>query len=108
MSAMKLTSEEHDVLRECLQAAADGPFFPEWEFETLLGATREEVRALVAAWPLHRDERRAHDIARNALNNLLGYPHGQEKTLESLVSVPTAELNRVLQKLAVRDTGCEH
>ena len=46
-----LNSREREVVRECLQAAVEGPFFPEWEFSTLFGLTRDEVRKVLSSWP---------------------------------------------------------
>lgn len=51
MSLRTRTDDERAVVFACLRAAVDGPFFPEWEFETLFGLPRAEVAALVAALP---------------------------------------------------------
>jgi hypothetical protein len=104
MSTVNLTSDEIEILRQCLRAAADGPFFPEWEFQTLIGASREEVRALISQTALDREER-AVDIATSTLNNLLGYPHGAEKVLRSFVSASSAELKGLLEKLLTHSPG---
>ena len=45
-------SVDSRVIGECLRAAVNGPFFPDWEFSTLFGLTRDEVRA-VADWREH-------------------------------------------------------
>lgn len=45
-----LTGIEGELVRRCLAASVDGPFFPDWEFETLFGLTRDEVREVLDAW----------------------------------------------------------
>lgn len=35
-----MTSHDVQIIRQCLRAAVDGPFFPDWEFSTLIGAER--------------------------------------------------------------------
>ena len=75
-----LTESEKDVVRRALLAAADGPFFPDWEFQTLFGLERREVRDAASAWP--NLSAAAHFLAvSNALNNLTGYPIAQEERL---------------------------
>ena len=51
MALSDLTQNEQQVVFECLKAAVDGPFFPDWEFPTLFGLWREEVGRVVADWP---------------------------------------------------------
>lgn len=70
-----LTSEEVEVLASCLRAAVEGPFFPEWEFSTLLGFERAEVEAVANSWPATADGEREYRVLSAVLNNLLGYPH---------------------------------
>ncbi len=84
------------VFRESLIAAARGPFFPDWEFGTLFGMERPEVESIAesfsAATPI------AGDVAvalNNAMNNLLGYPHGQELAWAQWLSVSPAELQAI-------------
>jgi hypothetical protein len=47
-SIYDLDDEEVAIVGQCLVAAVDGSFFPDWEFEILMGRSRDEVR-LVAA-----------------------------------------------------------
>lgn len=68
-----LTDRDVTVVGECLRAAADGPFVEEWEFQTLTGVERDEVRALAARWPdVPEDE--AYAAVHGVLVNLTGYP----------------------------------
>lgn len=32
-----LTQDQRDIVERCLHAAVEGPFFPDWEFHTLMG-----------------------------------------------------------------------
>lgn len=72
-----MNDDEADVLviGQCLRAAADGPFFPDWEFHTLFGFEREELRRIADRWPHWDDEIEQQDAVNATLNNLLHYPH---------------------------------
>jgi hypothetical protein len=70
-----LTERESEVVRSALRASVEGPFFPDWEFQTLMGVERSEMRAVLEAWPEIVDPEAADLAINNALNNLIGYPH---------------------------------
>lgn len=66
-------------MHRALRAAVEGPFFPEWEFDTLFGLYRSEVRAIYEAWPspaCNSDQLLA--AMTWSLINLLHYPHKHE------------------------------
>jgi hypothetical protein len=93
-----LSAREVEIVRECLAAAVDGPFFPEWEFSTLIGLKRTEVKAVLAMWPA-RDGPDNQDLAvNNVLNNLLGYPHNEWRAWRRHISVPPATVALVLAR----------
>ena len=99
MALSHLSGREMEVVGRCLRAAADGPFFPDWEFHTLFGLERGEVAAVAARWP--RVDDRNEDVRlsiRGALNNLIGYPHDEPAALATLVGEPVAELERIFEK----------
>lgn len=99
MSLDSLTPAERQTVFECLRAATEGPFFPDWEFETLFGLQRDQVRRISAAAPDIDDSREEVAIAiNNAMSNLLGYPHHQNATWSQFVSVSQAEADRVFSK----------
>lgn len=99
MSLSSLTHVERQIVFECLRAASEGPFFPDWEFATLFGLKRDEVRRISAAAPDIDDSREDAAIAiNNAMNNLLGYPHNQEAAWSQYISVPAAEVRRIFSK----------
>ena len=84
-SAESLSDDDRATIKACLNAAVHGPFFPDWEFHTLLGLTRSEVEIVLNAWPnLPTQTPSGYDspghfqvvAVNNSMNNLLGYPHG--------------------------------
>ncbi|MFZ3214454.1 MAG: hypothetical protein WA192_00160 [Candidatus Acidiferrales bacterium] len=95
-----LSDMDKTTVGEALRAAADGPFFPDWEFHTLFGLERTDVRAIADAWPRpaasHEDLKLA---VTNSLNNLLGYPHGNEAVWSKWISVEPRELRELLNRL---------
>ena len=94
-----LTPDERELVRRSLVVAIEGPYFPDWEFQTLFGVTRAEVAEVVRKWPAVDETR---DVARlaidNALANLLGYPHGRTAQLKSELGVTTERLEQVFTK----------
>ena len=83
--SQSLSDEDSAVIRGCLKAAVHGPFFPDWEFNILIGLTRSEVEIVLTRWPTAPEETPAgYDspqhfqvvAVNNVMNNLLGYPHG--------------------------------
>jgi hypothetical protein len=93
------------LIKDCLTAAVDGTFFPDWEFGTLFGFDRIEVKAILQCWPhgfpQDDDVRRA---AIGALNNLLGYPHGRADELHSFTGASVSDLRDVLDRLVAGAT----
>jgi hypothetical protein len=95
-----LNDSERTVVRECLRAAVEGPFFPEWEFRTLFGVTRGEVKNVLNSWPkLEESDEKVILAINNSLNNLLGYPLGHEqKEWPKFISVSREEVGRIFLK----------
>src|SRR5215472_14498052 len=92
-----LSDADKALVGQVLRAAVDGPFFPEWEFHTLFGLTRGEVRAIADTWP--SVDRTGPDVAHgvnNSLNNLLGYPHGQDGVWSQWISVGRSQIAELL------------
>jgi len=88
-------AQDEEVIRQCLRAAADGPFFPDWEFSTLFGFERDEIRRIAERWPNSDDEVEQADAVNNAFNMLLGYPHGREDAWHDYISPVSADVARV-------------
>ncbi|MEM1417859.1 MAG: hypothetical protein AAGH15_23370 [Myxococcota bacterium] len=86
MLSLMAPPEDIEVLRRCLHLAVDGPYFSDAEFHTLMGLSRDEMRAIAEAWPEptaeappgYESAEEAQNVAvNNAANNLVGgYPHG--------------------------------
>jgi hypothetical protein len=91
-----LNQIDRDVVRQCLHASVEGPFFPEWEFQTLFGLERSEVRTVLSAWP---DVDESNETVRLAINsslgNLVGYPHGCESHWSNFISASPADVSRI-------------
>lgn len=87
------------IYREAVVAAARGPFFPDWEFQTLFGLERAEVDAIANTFsdttPLTGDVALA---VNNAMANLLGYPHRQEAAWSQWLSVTPGELQAAMHR----------
>jgi hypothetical protein len=92
-----LAPADDDVIQRCLQAAVDGPFFDDAELSTLFGLDRAAVAAVLDAWPAVTDDR--DRAVGNALDNLLGYPHGHHgPDFEQLVGVSEAEVRAAFDR----------
>jgi hypothetical protein len=102
-----LANEDQEIIQRALVASVDGPFFPDGEFQTLFGLTRDEVAQMAAAWPdplehtpwdYESPERAQWVAVNNALNNLLSYPHGRHQELEAVVGVPLRRVAETLRR----------
>jgi hypothetical protein len=100
MPLANLDDKERDVVRECLRAAADGPFFPDWEFSIIFGLERSEVKAVLLSWPdLDETDENVTVAISNSINNLLGYPTPNKAALwQNFISVSYNELSTILDK----------
>lgn len=87
--------EDLQIIKECLDAAVRGPFFDDWEFDTLMGFTRDEIAAIAEAWPSFPEPDVQADAVTSVLGNLLGYPHGYERRWHEYCSATLEEIARV-------------
>jgi len=100
MDLDRLSPSDRALISEVLRAAVDGPFFPEWEFHTLFGLMRSEVRAIANAWPnVDLTSPDAAVAVDNPLNNLLGYPHGKDGVWSQWISVGRSQIAELLNRL---------
>src|SRR5256885_16434337 len=99
MDLNNLTDADTVIVGQALRAAADGPFFPDWEFPTLFGLERSELRAIADAWPKPAASRDDVEMAvNNSLNNLLGYPHRQDVVWSEWISVDRNQLKKLFNR----------
>jgi hypothetical protein len=107
MPLTNLDASEREVVRECLRAAVDGPFFPDGEFETLFGLTRYELREVLLSWPTLNEADESVVLAiNNSMNNLLGYPFREDQDAWSrFISVNRSELASIFDKWRGRPNG---
>ena len=96
--------DDQAVIKQCLRAAVDGPFFPDWEFHTLFGFQREELRQIADNWPNWEDAEEQRDAVNATLNNLLGYPHNQWTVWHKYISPVAAEVAEVYARWRGDDT----
>jgi hypothetical protein len=92
---MVVDADDREVIHQCLVAAADGPFFPDWEFQTLMGFERDDIRRMAERWPDWDDDVEQSDAVNNVLNNLLGYPHGRWDAWHDYISPVSEDVARV-------------
>ena len=103
MHLERLTQIESRIVGEVLRAAADGPFFPDWEFYTLFGLARAQVRQVANAWPTPIIDPEIVAIAvNNSFNMLLGYPHRKEHEWSEWISIDGPTLNQFFNRLRAR------
>jgi len=95
LTSMASHVDDDEVIRECLRAAVDGPFFPDWEFATLFGFERGEIRNIAERWPEWDDAGEQSDAVNNTLNHLLGYPINQRERWTDYISVSPNDVIRV-------------
>lgn len=105
MKLSNLSFKEREIVYECMKAAADGPFFPDWEFETLFGLDRNELKSIVNSWPnIDESDETVLLAINNSMANLIGYPHGKECEWKNHISGTPKEISTILEQLQNR--GC--
>ena len=94
-----LERESQEVIFQCLVAALKGPFFPDWEFETLFGVSRGKLADIVESWPEIDDTEQDVILAiNNAMGNLVSYPHDNYGEWEKYISVNPEKVLDILQR----------
>lgn len=99
MPLRDLKASELEVVRDCLRAAVEGPFFPDWEFASLFGLDRRKLMSILQSGPdLNENDEAVVLAINNSFNNLLGYPHGLLDKLPDFTRVDSQELTRIYMK----------
>jgi hypothetical protein len=95
-----LNPDDIALVAACLLASDEGPFFPDWEFQTLFGVERGQLRKVRMRWPdVSLTEKTVYLSVMNSVANLLGYPHGEEQSLLRYVPEGPARIRRLGSKL---------
>lgn len=99
MKATTGSRDRHALVHACLVEVADGPLFDDEEFGTLLGLSRDEVRAIAEQWPADEHPNTALAV-NNSIVNLVGYPHGERRTAALLERLEVDSLDDLKMALA--------
>jgi len=94
----RLSDADRAIVRDCLRAAIDGPFFPDWEVHTLFGLTRAELTTVLDTWPAPADANLQDIAVTNTLNHLLSYPHHKWDAWQSFISATPEEVQWILSR----------
>jgi hypothetical protein len=93
-----LTERDRQIIGECLDAFANGPFVPDWELPAVCGYERGDLVKLAAIYPNEEDSEDMFYAINGAMNNLTGYPHRKEEELAKRVSASLEEIEAVYGK----------
>jgi len=97
----EISCELEEVIGECLNASAFGPFFVDrgtkdnryLEYQTLLGFSPEEVQEISKQWPnVDISDVFVSELISSCYANLLSYPHGCDKYWSEYFSVSRQQL----------------
>ena len=101
MTDLTVTMDEKQLVGRCLYEAANGEYFADWEFESLIGADRATVRKAASDWLTDQSiSAIERDVTLSVLNNILGYPHSREKEFERAVGVQLSFVQSLYSKLS--------
>lgn len=100
----ELTQRETSLVGECLRAAAEGPFFPEYAFRALMGVDRQRISQLAADWPKVAPDAETRAAVNNVLLNLWGYPHKREGIWAEFISATKGDVLNLLEKWRMGET----
>ena len=93
----RLSPDQQRLVARCLTAIVRGPYIDDDdEFDAVMGVTRGEAAEALEAWPEAAAHGRSHYTVNNAMNNLLGYPHGQWRQLSRELEATEADVAHAL------------
>ena len=98
MSPRLCREDDLPIIAACLHAAANGPFFPDWEFQTLFGLERHEIAEMAERWPAIEDSDRVKLAVNNALVLLVGYPHEEWSQWTRHIPVSPERVEETLER----------
>jgi len=95
-----LSPDEINIVKHSLRATVEGSFFPDWEFETLIGVDRGTVKNVQEVFPLRTVGPEEFVCAVfGSMRNLLGYPHGKDEELTTFVPEGASAIRSTLDRL---------
>jgi crotonobetainyl-CoA:carnitine CoA-transferase CaiB-like acyl-CoA transferase len=95
-----LDPDDVALVAACLLASDEGPFFPDWEFHTLFGIERVQLRNVRMHWPhVSLTEVTVYLSVMNSIANLTGYPHDEDQALLQYVPEGRGRILRLADKL---------
>ncbi|MGL5012335.1 MAG: hypothetical protein ACRC6I_20900 [Paracoccaceae bacterium] len=78
-------------MHDCLAAVTYGALLPDGEFATVMGFTKAEARDALADWAVPPTGQ-SFAVARMAMVNIMGYPHGAGDQLAALTGWTAADI----------------
>jgi hypothetical protein len=117
MAFEKLTPKEQKTVLQCMQLILEEEYIGDWEFQTRLGITRDELRSVISEWPHLSDEddtdsKDNPDLVRklainNSLNEVLHGVDVSDEIWSKWLDEPREEVKRVYRAWA-KHKGCNH
>lgn len=101
-----LSKDDIALVAVCLLAAEQGPFFPDWEFQTLFGIERSELADVRRRWPsVDLGDEQVKCAVMNSISMLIIYPLGEEDALRTYIPGGRKEIKPLSHKLAMLAPG---
>lgn len=95
-----LSPAKIDTVKRALRATVEGSFFPDWEFETLIGVDRDTVKNVYESFPRQTvGPEEFYCAVFGSMSNLLGYPHGKDEELTAYVPEGARAIRSTLDRL---------
>jgi hypothetical protein len=94
-----MTKEDEELVALCLREICIEDYIPEWEFATVVGASRSEVEKVRARWPAAFNPGTDLDVIVNIIVNLMGYPHDMSSELEEKLGYRISDLRCLIESL---------
>lgn len=101
-----MLEEDRKLIRLCLREALDPRYFPDWEFEILMGFSRVQLQSFVDSDPRLEDLHHEDDsvlFVGAVLNNLIRYPHGRKVDLEQALGHTLTDLKDLEDRVFAED-----
>jgi hypothetical protein len=94
----RLSPRDKDVVRKCLAVALHGPFFPEEQFRSVTGLTRNQVDQVARSWPDGAAPVEQDLAVNRVLESLLAYPPHERQAWNDYISVTRDEVESILAR----------